>query len=107
MPRPLQRREFSTQKPRAGRRVNLTTPRYLRFKEQGPNNLGIGAAVDYRDLWARPARPYAIDGLLMSIEAAFQITDPSRWMATQAVIFLPTLIGSTRQYMMKGVPSFL
>ena len=31
----------------------------------------------------------------------------SRWMATQAVIFLPTLIGSTRQYMMKGVPSFL
>ena len=40
-------------------------------------------------------------------ETTSQITDPSRWMATQAVIFLPTLIGSTRQYMMKGVSSFL
>ena len=37
----------------------------------------------------------------------FQMVDPWRWMATQAIIFLPTLIGSTRQYMMKGVPSFL
>jgi hypothetical protein len=35
------------------------------------------------------------------------MTDPSRWIATQAVIFFSTLIGSTRQYMMKGVPSFL
>lgn len=40
-------------------------------------------------------------------ETPSQITDPSRWMATQALIFLPTLTGSTRQYMMKGVPSFL
>ena len=31
----------------------------------------------------------------------------SRWMATHAIIFLPILIGSTRQYIMKGVPSFL
>ena len=38
---------------------------------------------------------------------ALQMVDPWRWMATQAIIFLPTLIGSTRQYMMKGVPSFL
>lgn len=37
----------------------------------------------------------------------FQMVDPWRWMATQAIIFLPALIGSTRQYMMKGVPSFL
>ncbi|MGY8993285.1 MAG: hypothetical protein ACKVK8_03940, partial [Rhodospirillales bacterium] len=36
------------------------------------------------------------------IEVFFQMTDPSRWIATQAAIFLPTLIGSTRQYMMKG-----
>lgn len=35
------------------------------------------------------------------------MTDPSRWIATQAVIFLPTLFGSTRHYMMKGVPPFL
>jgi hypothetical protein len=35
------------------------------------------------------------------------MVDPWRWMATQAIIFLPALIGSTRQYMMKGVPSFL
>jgi hypothetical protein len=40
-------------------------------------------------------------------ETTYQMTDPSRWMATQAVIFLRTLIGSTRQCMMKGVPSFL
>ena len=40
-------------------------------------------------------------------EMTSQMTDPSRWMATQAAIVLPTLIGSTRQYMMKGVPSFL
>ena len=40
-------------------------------------------------------------------ETTAQLTDPSRWTATQAVIFSPTLIGSTRQHMMKGVPSFL
>ena len=39
--------------------------------------------------------------------ALFQMTNPSRWMATQAVIFLSTLFGSTRHYMMKGVPPFL
>ena len=42
-----------------------------------------------------------------NFETTFQMTDPSRWMATQAVIFLATSIGSTRQYIMKGVPSFL
>ena len=36
-----------------------------------------------------------------------QITEPSLWIATHASIFFPTLIGSTLQYMMKGVPSFL
>jgi hypothetical protein len=36
-----------------------------------------------------------------------QMTAPARWMATQASIFRPTLMGSTRQCMMKGVPSFL
>ena len=37
----------------------------------------------------------------------YQIDAPSLWMATQASIFLPFLMGSTRQYMMNGVPSFL
>ena len=39
--------------------------------------------------------------------SSFQITEPSLWMAIQASIFFPTLIGSTFQNMMKGVPSFL
>ena len=56
---------------------------------------------------ARPSGAHAIDGWLRSIDSTFQITEPSRWMATQAIIFLPTLIGSTRQYMMNGVPSFM
>ena len=37
----------------------------------------------------------------------YQIDAPSLWMATQASIFLPFLMGRTRQCMMNGVPSFL
>jgi hypothetical protein len=70
-------------------------------------SLGSDSAVDHVFGRARPYGPHAINGWLRSIKVIFQITDPSRWMATQAVIFLPTLIGSTRQNMMKGVPSFL
>ena len=36
-----------------------------------------------------------------------QITEPSLWIAIHASIFLPTLIGSTLQYIIKGVPSCL
>jgi hypothetical protein len=42
-----------------------------------------------------------------AVSLANQIDAPSLWMATQASIFLPFLTGSTRQYMMNGVPSFL
>ena len=95
-------------------------------------SLGGDASVDHGGQWALPSQPSAVDGWLgcrsrasnrlmtsygslldrdypnpILFETTSQITDPSRWMATQAVIFLPTLIGSTRQYMMKGVPSFL
>lgn len=62
--------------------------------------------IVFRDLGWNIRRIWSTDWW-MTVEATFQITDPSRWIATQAVIFLPTLIGSTRQYMMKGVPSFL
>ncbi len=34
-------------------------------------------------------------------------TVPSRWMANHPCISVPALMGSTRQCMMKGVPSFL
>ncbi len=51
--------------------------------------------------------PYPDDPHRVLFETTSQMIDPSRWMATQAIIFLPTLIGNTRQYMMKGVPSFL
>ena len=44
---------------------------------------------------------------LATFETTSQMTAPSRWMATQWVIFLATSIGSTRQCIMKVVPSFL
>lgn len=70
-------------------------------------NLGSDSALDHDCGQARPSGLLATNVWWNQIKAAFQITDPSRWIATQATIFLPTLIGSTRQYMMKGVPSFL
>lgn len=35
------------------------------------------------------------------------IVVPSRWIASHTFVFLPILAGTTRQIMMKGVPSFL
>ena len=57
-----------------------------------------------REVSTRRWPPRCETGLEVS---RYQMAEPSLWMATQASMLFPTLIGSTFQNMMKGVPSFL
>jgi hypothetical protein len=87
------------------------SPRIPKFEKQVLASLDIAALIaELKDLFYQ-YRSRLIEYSQEIVATATQIglcrSYPSRWIATQAVIFLATLIGSTRQYMMKGVPSFL